>query len=59
MSRRLEIINIALVAMGTFAVGAGTALYFAYPVQVSLLAGAARSYLPKDPFFVHAHTPKE
>jgi alcohol dehydrogenase (cytochrome c) len=45
MSRRLEIIIIALVALGAFAVGAGAALYFAYPVQVSLLAGAARSYL--------------
>jgi alcohol dehydrogenase (cytochrome c) len=45
MSRRLEIIIIALVALGALAVGAGVALYFAYPVRVSLLAGATRSYL--------------
>lgn len=45
MSRRLEIIIIALVALGVLGVGAGIALYFAYPVRVSLLAGAARSLL--------------
>ena len=45
MSRRLEIIILVLVALGAAAAGAGGALYFAYPVQVSAVAGAARSTL--------------
>ena len=45
MSRRFEIVILALVALGALAVGAGAALYFAYPVQVGAVAGAARSTL--------------
>jgi alcohol dehydrogenase (cytochrome c) len=45
MRHKFEIIAIALVATGAAAVGAGAALYFAYPNQVQLVAGEARSYL--------------
>jgi len=45
MSRRFEIIILALVALGALGVGAGAGLYFAYPVQVGTIAGAARSTL--------------
>src|SRR5262249_37896808 len=43
MSRRFEIVILALVALGALAVGAGVALYFAHPVQVGAVAGAVRS----------------
>jgi alcohol dehydrogenase (cytochrome c) len=45
MSRSLGIIIFMLVALAAAAAGAGVALYFAYPNQVSLLAGEARSYV--------------
>jgi hypothetical protein len=45
MSRRFDIVILALVALGALAVGAGAALYFAYPVQVGAVAGAVRSEL--------------
>jgi hypothetical protein len=45
MSRKLEIIIIVLVALGAAAAGAGAAIYFAYPNQVSLVAGETRSYV--------------
>jgi alcohol dehydrogenase (cytochrome c) len=45
MRHKFEIIAIALVAAGAAAVGAGAALYFAYPNQVQLVAGETRSYL--------------
>jgi alcohol dehydrogenase (cytochrome c) len=45
MKRRVGIIVTALVALAAAAVVAGAAIFFAYPVQVSLLAGVARSYL--------------
>jgi hypothetical protein len=45
MSRRLEIMIIVFVAMGALAVGAGAALFFAYPTRVEIAAGEARSYL--------------
>src|SRR5262245_21734852 len=45
MSRRSEIVILALVALGALAVGAGAALYFAYPTRVELAAGEARNYI--------------
>src|SRR5262245_48175469 len=45
MSRRSEIVILVLVALGALAVGAGAALYFAYPTRVELAAGEARNYI--------------
>ena len=45
MSRRSEIIVLALVALGALAVGAGAALYFMYPNQVQFVGGESREYL--------------
>jgi alcohol dehydrogenase (cytochrome c) len=42
VNRRLEIIVIALVALGGAAVGAGAALYFLFPNQVQFAGGEAR-----------------
>lgn len=45
MRHKFEIIALVLVALGALAVGAGAALFFAYPTRVELAAGAARSYI--------------
>lgn len=45
MRHRFEIIALVLVALGALAVGAGAALFFAYPTRVELAAGAARGYI--------------
>ncbi len=45
MNRRVEYILVAVLILGAAALGAGAALYFAYPVQVGAVAGAARSTL--------------
>src|SRR6516225_6118033 len=45
MKRRLAIIVIALVVLGAAVVSTGAAPFFVYPIQISLLAGAARSFL--------------
>jgi alcohol dehydrogenase (cytochrome c) len=45
MGRRFEIIIIVLVALGAAGLGAGAALYFAYPAQVTIAGGEARNYL--------------
>jgi alcohol dehydrogenase (cytochrome c) len=44
MTRR-EIIVLAIVAVAAAGVGAGVALYFAYPNQVSIVGGETRSLL--------------
>ena len=43
MRRRIEYIVVAVLVLGAAALGAGAALYFAYPVQVGAVAGAVRS----------------
>jgi alcohol dehydrogenase (cytochrome c) len=45
MGRKLEIIVVALVALGAAGVGAGAALYFAFPAQVTIAGGEVRNYL--------------
>ncbi|HXZ14707.1 MAG TPA: PQQ-binding-like beta-propeller repeat protein [Roseiarcus sp.] len=42
MSRQLEIVILVLVALGALALGAGAALYFAYPNQAQFVGGEAR-----------------
>jgi alcohol dehydrogenase (cytochrome c) len=45
MKRKLTIIAGALVALGVAGAAAGGALYYVYPVQVSILGGLTRNYL--------------
>jgi alcohol dehydrogenase (cytochrome c) len=45
MRRWLDYLILALVAIGAAGVGAGSALYYLYPVQVTTVAGEARSTL--------------
>src|SRR6516162_7919942 len=45
MRRSVEYVILALVALGAAGIGAGIALYLAYPVQVGTVAGAVRSTL--------------
>ena len=45
MRRKLIVIAGVLVALGAAGAAAGGALYYAYPVQVSIFAGLTRNYL--------------
>lgn len=45
MNRRVEYIVVAVLILGAAALGAGGALYFAYPTQVTIAGGEARNYL--------------
>ena len=45
MRPKIDIILVALIAAAAAAIGAGIALYYAYPAQMAQLAGETRSYL--------------
>jgi hypothetical protein len=45
MDRRLEIVVVALVALGAAIVGAGIAYYFAHPARVEIAGAEARNVL--------------
>src|SRR5215510_14824479 len=45
MRPKIDIILVTLIAAAAAAIGAGIALYYAYPAQMAQLAGETRSYL--------------